>query len=225
MSKHRSQTWDIIINAASIGLNLVGATFIGLGIGYFLDKWLGTHPWMTLFWLLIGIAAGFKNVYLEVRRINAAQDREDARRWSGDARGGRDGSPTPQQEASKGQAQSRDTEGRDAGAPGPGREKRSGSVAADGTEGRLKTLIDASDPESLRRLLDEDEDALKRALGLEDDESLAEAVAMLEDEEFKAALARLGAGRAGKLDDETDDNDADDTDDTDGEASTKGPLQ
>ena len=38
---------------------MVAATFIGLYIGIYLDKWLETAPWMTLIWLGIGIVAGF----------------------------------------------------------------------------------------------------------------------------------------------------------------------
>ena len=76
---------EMLLNAATIGLHLVTATFVGLAIGYFLDKWLCdigwcTKPWMTILWLVCGIAAGFKNVYLEVRRIQKAQEKDDARR-------------------------------------------------------------------------------------------------------------------------------------------------
>ncbi len=33
---------DLLSNAATIGLHLVSATFVGLAMGYYLDKWLDT---------------------------------------------------------------------------------------------------------------------------------------------------------------------------------------
>ncbi len=52
---------------STIGLSFVLAIIIGFFTGYYLDKWLGTKPWMTIFWLIIGLAAGFKNIYTAVQ--------------------------------------------------------------------------------------------------------------------------------------------------------------
>ena len=43
---------------------MVAATLIGLATGYYLDKWLGTSPWLTLIFLVFGIVAGFRNIYI-----------------------------------------------------------------------------------------------------------------------------------------------------------------
>ncbi|MDI6735162.1 MAG: AtpZ/AtpI family protein [bacterium] len=58
-----------IAYASSIGLVLVISTFIGLGIGYFLDTRFGTTPWITIGGLLFGIIAGFYNGYEMIRKI------------------------------------------------------------------------------------------------------------------------------------------------------------
>lgn len=59
---------------------MVAATFIGLAMGYYLDKWLGTDPWLTLIFLLFGIIAGFRNIFIltarELRR-QARSEQED----------------------------------------------------------------------------------------------------------------------------------------------------
>ncbi len=52
---------------------MVAASFIGLFIGYYLDKWLGTTPWMTLIWLGIGITSGFRNIFILTRRAMREQ--------------------------------------------------------------------------------------------------------------------------------------------------------
>jgi ATP synthase protein I len=51
---------------STIGVSLVAATAIGLAIGYGLDRWLGTSPWLTLIFTLFGIAAGFLNLFRDV---------------------------------------------------------------------------------------------------------------------------------------------------------------
>jgi F0F1-type ATP synthase assembly protein I len=43
------------------------ATFIGWGIGYWLDLQLGTYPWLMLLFLLVGLGAAAKGVFRSVR--------------------------------------------------------------------------------------------------------------------------------------------------------------
>ena len=63
---------------SSLGISMVAASFIGLFIGYYLDKWLGTSPWMTLIWLGFGIASGFRNIFVLTRRVMREQEQEEA---------------------------------------------------------------------------------------------------------------------------------------------------
>jgi ATP synthase protein I len=56
---------------------MVAASFIGLYIGIYLDEWLGSKPWMTIIWLVIGIAAGFRNIFIMTRR--ALRDQDDSK--------------------------------------------------------------------------------------------------------------------------------------------------
>ncbi len=51
-----------------VGITLVVATVIGLAGGYWLDRWLGTAPWLTMIGLGFGIAAGFVNLSRSVKR-------------------------------------------------------------------------------------------------------------------------------------------------------------
>ncbi|MBF0462798.1 MAG: AtpZ/AtpI family protein [Magnetococcales bacterium] len=43
--------------------DMVVTTLVGVGMGYYLDKWLGTQPWLTLLFFLFGAVAGFRAVY------------------------------------------------------------------------------------------------------------------------------------------------------------------
>ena len=55
-------------NFLSLVLVLVLGTFIGLAIGYFLDRAFGSKPWLTLLFLGFGVAAGFTNLFRVMRR-------------------------------------------------------------------------------------------------------------------------------------------------------------
>ena len=68
---------NALSQAGTIGLHMVSGIVVGCAIGYALDRWLETGPVCLLIFLAVGIAAGFKNVYVDTRRLLAAQKRED----------------------------------------------------------------------------------------------------------------------------------------------------
>ncbi|MBF0294952.1 MAG: AtpZ/AtpI family protein [Magnetococcales bacterium] len=49
--------------ALRMSSDLVAAIFVGGGIGYLLDHWCNTQPWMTVIFFVFGTAAGFRNLY------------------------------------------------------------------------------------------------------------------------------------------------------------------
>jgi ATP synthase protein I len=67
-------TWKALAELSTIGMTMVLATVIGLAGGYFLDRWLGTTPWLTLIGLGLGIAAGFVNFFRSVRTAERKLD-------------------------------------------------------------------------------------------------------------------------------------------------------
>lgn len=62
---------------SSMGISVVLAIAIGVWFGMTLDRWFGTAPWFFYIFMLIGIAAGFKNVYViagkEIRKSDDDQ--------------------------------------------------------------------------------------------------------------------------------------------------------
>lgn len=54
-----AQDWRRAGALASIGTTLVACTVVGLSAGYWLDRWLGTGPWLLLLFLVLGIVSGF----------------------------------------------------------------------------------------------------------------------------------------------------------------------
>ena len=49
--------------AMRLGVEIVSALVIGVGIGLLIDYWLGTKPWFMLLFFVFGAAAGVMNVY------------------------------------------------------------------------------------------------------------------------------------------------------------------
>jgi ATP synthase protein I len=45
-----------------LSTEFVAGVLVGAGIGWLLDKWLGTSPWGMIVFLLLGFAAGVLNV-------------------------------------------------------------------------------------------------------------------------------------------------------------------
>lgn len=58
--------------ALRLASEFVAAILVGTGIGYLLDLWLDTGPWIMLVMLLIGFGAGVLNVTRSVAQMNRA---------------------------------------------------------------------------------------------------------------------------------------------------------
>ena len=52
-----------------IGIEMFSAIAVGLGIGWLLDRWLGTAPWLMIVFFFMGAAAGILGVYRATGRI------------------------------------------------------------------------------------------------------------------------------------------------------------
>jgi ATP synthase protein I len=65
------------LSASSVGLEMGLSVAIGLLVGIFMDKWLGTSPWMMLLWLAFGLFAAFRGVFRAVARLDKAAAEEE----------------------------------------------------------------------------------------------------------------------------------------------------
>ena len=68
MKRESYRTLRQLAYYSSIGLSMALAIFIGLAVGVYLDRKWDSSPWMTLIFLVLGIAAGYKNLGLAIRK-------------------------------------------------------------------------------------------------------------------------------------------------------------
>lgn len=60
-----------------IGLHMASGPIVGFLIGYALDLWLPIAPWGKLCCFLLGIAAGFLNVWRDTKDLIRKMDRSN----------------------------------------------------------------------------------------------------------------------------------------------------
>lgn len=69
-----------LASLSSLGISMVVSTVVGLGLGILLDKWLSTAPYLTLIGFFLGVAAGFRQIVKEIRRLNDAKEKHKEHR-------------------------------------------------------------------------------------------------------------------------------------------------
>lgn len=68
MDKETKKSAIQMAYASSIGISMALAIFGCFFLGTWLDRKLETEPYFTLLFLLIGIAAGFRNIYVLMKK-------------------------------------------------------------------------------------------------------------------------------------------------------------
>jgi len=53
-----------------VSVELFAGMLFGGGLGWLLDRWLDTKPWLMVLFFLLGAAAGLLNSYRAVMRVN-----------------------------------------------------------------------------------------------------------------------------------------------------------
>jgi ATP synthase protein I len=67
--KKETRTWiRDLAYYSSLGFSISLSIFIGLGIGVYLDRRFDTTPWLTLVFLGFGVAAGYRNIGLAIKK-------------------------------------------------------------------------------------------------------------------------------------------------------------
>lgn len=76
LKKNNPSALSSLTTASLLGLHLVSGIIAGGLIGYGFDAWLESEPKGLMAGILIGILAGFKNLYVDARRLIKSQKPE-----------------------------------------------------------------------------------------------------------------------------------------------------
>ncbi|MGA3084261.1 MAG: AtpZ/AtpI family protein [Thermodesulfobacteriota bacterium] len=58
----------LLATVSTMGISMALAIVIAIAIGYYLDKWFKTSPVFFLVFMVLGIVAGFRNIYVIMKR-------------------------------------------------------------------------------------------------------------------------------------------------------------
>ena len=59
-----------------IGIQFSLSIFVGFAMGYFLDKFFHTFPWLTVIFLIFGIIAAFRELFRLAGRDNGNREKD-----------------------------------------------------------------------------------------------------------------------------------------------------
>jgi len=65
------------MTVGAVGLEMGASVAIGYAVGFYLDKWLGTAPWMQIIWIGFGLGAAAKAVYQAYVRAKKIGEESD----------------------------------------------------------------------------------------------------------------------------------------------------
>jgi len=65
-----------IMRYSAIGLEMGFCVAIGVAIGYFLDRYFDTEPWLLLIFLILGVVAGFRRLFYLMKDLTKNERRK-----------------------------------------------------------------------------------------------------------------------------------------------------
>jgi ATP synthase protein I len=77
--KERKEALSALATYGTVGIEMGLSLVIGLGIGYAIDRWLGTSPIFTLIFMMFGLASGMRRLYTLWKRIEKENERDDGK--------------------------------------------------------------------------------------------------------------------------------------------------
>tara|TARA_Y100000816_G_scaffold32596_1_gene20769 strand:- start:19 stop:303 length:285 start_codon:yes stop_codon:yes gene_type:complete len=68
-NENNNQNSSFLGSAFKLGTELVAAVVVGTIIGFILDNWFGTKPWLIIIFFFLGSIAGVSNVFRTAKRM------------------------------------------------------------------------------------------------------------------------------------------------------------
>lgn len=76
LSEDKREVVKSLISYSSLGLEMGLCVAIGIGIGYFLDKYFQTSPYLTIIFMIFGVIAAMKTIFQLMKKIERENERD-----------------------------------------------------------------------------------------------------------------------------------------------------
>ncbi|MBN2060241.1 MAG: AtpZ/AtpI family protein [Deltaproteobacteria bacterium] len=77
MDNETKKTFRTLSFVSTIGLVMALSVCLGAFIGFFLDKKMETEPWLFFIFLIFGIIAAFKNLFIMLKKLQDKDHQND----------------------------------------------------------------------------------------------------------------------------------------------------
>lgn len=81
LSENKRDVVKSVLNYSSLGLEMGLCVAIGIAFGYFLDRFFQTYPYLTIIFMIFGIAAAMKTIFVLLKKIERENERDKDKRY------------------------------------------------------------------------------------------------------------------------------------------------
>ena len=75
LSEDKREVVKSLISYSSLGLEMGLCVAIGIAIGYFLDRYFMTSPYLTIIFMIFGVIAAMKTIYQLMKKLEKENER------------------------------------------------------------------------------------------------------------------------------------------------------
>jgi ATP synthase protein I len=76
LSEDKREVFKSLLSYSSLGIEMGLCVAIGIGIGYYLDKYFTTAPYLTIIFMFFGIIAAMKTIYKLMKKLEKENERD-----------------------------------------------------------------------------------------------------------------------------------------------------
>jgi ATP synthase protein I len=75
LSQDKREVVKSLLSYSSLGIEMGLCVAIGIGMGYYLDKYFETSPYLTITFMIFGIIAAMKTIYQLMKKLEKENER------------------------------------------------------------------------------------------------------------------------------------------------------
>lgn len=75
LSQDKREVVKSLLSYSSLGIEMGLCVAIGIGMGYYLDRYFETSPYLTIIFMIFGIIAAMKTIYQLMKKLEKENER------------------------------------------------------------------------------------------------------------------------------------------------------